>query len=515
MNGDTSAAPATRTAPLALQMCRVSKRFHGTLAVDCVDFEVLPGEVHALVGENGAGKSTLMKMLAGLFGDYEGDILIQGDKQHLHTPTMAKQHGIGMVYQELSLARSISIYENLLVGRLPKKNALFIDKKKALIEAKALLEQVGLGKIDPRLDVAEISQCEAQLVEIAKVLGSEPSVIVMDEPTSALSSEEVKRLYDIIEQLKAKGIAIIFISHHLQEVFAVADRVTVMRDGKQVGTYNIKDIDTEFIVEKMVGKSIKDFYCTRHPVVTDDVMLEVNDLTRWGFFHQINFKLYRGEVLAICGLAGSGRTEIAMSIVGAAPQNGGVIKIKGEEKKINSVSDAIAEGVAYLTEDRKVVGLALTQDVRTNVLAPIIDNLASGPFYHPARHEAIVEQKIEALSIHPNDPERLVGSLSGGNQQKVLLSKWLATDADIMILDEPTRGVDVGAKQVIHDTILQYAEEGHSVILLSSDLPEVVGLASRVLILREGHLIGELGIDDISENAILLAMNGKGEHVAC
>ena len=497
---------------LALDMQTVSKRFPGTLAVDGVDFQVKRGEVHALMGENGAGKSTLMKMLSGLFNDYTGEIYINGEKCEVHTPDMAKEHGIGMVYQELSLARRISIYENLLVGRLPKKG-LFVDKKEAVKQALELLEKVGLGYIDPTIEVSEISQCEAQLVEIAKVLGNNPSIIVMDEPTSALSSEEVKRLFTIIRQLKEQNLAIVYISHHLQEIFEIADTITVMRDGKKIKTYPVAATTSEELVEDMVGKSVKNMK-EKERNIGGETILEVTDLTRWGYFHHINLTVHAGEVLAICGLAGSGRTEIGRAIAGVDSINQGTIKKDGKECSFKSMIDAINSGIGYLTEDRKVMGLALSQSVSDNILVTLIDKLGSGIFYNAKKHQKIVQDKIKEIEIYPPQPDRLVNNLSGGNQQKVLMAKWLATDVSILILDEPTRGVDIGAKQTIHEVVLEYAKKGNGVILLSSDLPEVVGLCDRAIILRGGYITGELSGDEISESALLIAANGEGVHAS-
>lgn len=499
----------------ALDMQKVSKRFPGTLAVDQVDFRVKKGEVHALMGENGAGKSTLMKMLNGLFNDYTGDIFINGEKKLLHSPMLAKEAGIGMVYQELSLARRISIYENLLVGRLPKKNALFIDKKKAIAEAKELLSRVGLDYIDPTLDVSEISQCEAQLVEIAKVLGFNPSIVVMDEPTSALSSEEVNRLYGIIRQLKSEGLAIVYISHHLAEIFDIADNVTVMRDGKLVGSLPVSETNPDHLVEMMVGEPVKNFYADHESNIQKEVVLKAEDYTRWGFFHHVNFELHKGEVLAICGLAGAGRTEIARALIGVDKSDGGKVIVHGKEVHFKDFGQAIAGGLGYLTEDRKVVGLALNQTVADNVTSCIIDQNSNGIFFSAAGLNGLVDEKIHEMSVYPADRERLVNSFSGGNQQKVLMAKWLASGVDILILDEPTRGVDVNAKQVIHNVVKDYVSKGNSVILLSSDLPEVVGLADRAVILREGHTIGEIQKKDMTENSILIAANGEGEFVSC
>ena len=502
-----------KDASIALQMKQVSKRFPGTLAVDRVDFNVKHGEVHALLGENGAGKSTLMKVLSGLYNDYTGEILIDGEKKDLHTPNMAKAAGIGMVYQELSLARRISIYENLLVGRLPKKNAMFIDIPKAIEEAKKLLARVGLEHIDPTIDVSEISQCDAQLVEIAKVLGSEPSILVLDEPTSALSSEEVSRLFEIVRNLKEQGLAIIYISHHLAEIFEIADMVTIMRDGKRVDSFPISETNTEQLVEKMVGAPVKNFYTSREANISNEEVLRVEDYTRWGFFHHLNFSLRKGEVLAICGLAGSGRTEIARSIISADLIDQGKLFVHGKEVHFKNIGDAIKGGVGYLTEDRKVVGLALNQDVSDNVLSCVVDRYSKAGLFQAKKHRGLVQEKIDEMAVYPADPDRLVNSFSGGNQQKVLMAKWLAADVDVLILDEPTRGVDVGAKQTIHNVVRKLADQGKSVILLSSDLPEVVSLCDRAIILREGHLIGEMPKEAINENSLLLAANGKGDYV--
>ena len=498
---------------LALDMRQVSKQFPGTLAVDRVDFQVRKGEVHALMGENGAGTSTLMKVLAGLFNDYTGEIYIDGAKKELHTPIMAKEAGIGMVYQELSLARKISIYENLLVGRLPKKNALFIDRKKAIQMAKESLERVGLGHIDPTISVSEISQCDAQLIEIAKVLDSHPSILVMDEPTSSLSSEEVERMFTIIRKLREEGLAIVYISHHMQEIFEIADRVTVMRDGKKVWNGSVTETDEENLVQQMVGEPVKKFYGENADTVTDEVLLKVEDFTRWGFFHHVNFELHKGEVLAIEGLAGSGRTEIAKAIIGADEHHGGKIYFRGKEVRYKNFGEAIKDGIGYLTEDRKLLGLALNQPVVDNVLSCVVDRYSHGILYSNRWNEKLVDERINEISVYPADQTRLINSFSGGNQQKILMAKWMAAEVDVLILDEPTRGVDINAKQIIHNAIRRFVEAGHAAILISSDLPEIVGLADRAVILREGHIIGEIPKEGITENSLLMAANGKGEYV--
>jgi len=488
-------------------MEKVSKRFPGTIAVDEVSFEVYAGEVHALVGENGAGKSTLMKMLAGTFDDYTGSISINGKEVKLHTPTMAKKYGIGMIYQELSLARPISIAENLLAGRLPRKGP-FLDKAAARRQAKALLNRVGLD-LDPDLPIEDISQHEAQLVEIAKVLGNNPCILVMDEPTSALSHEEVERLFGIIKSLKNRGISIVYISHHLPEIFRIADRVTVMRDGKKIATKPIADITREEIVQMMVGRSVKEFY-KRDERAIGEARLVVEGLSRFGFFHGISFEARRGEILGICGLSGAGRTELARVLVGLDRADEGRMELDGLKLQGASMAAFLGQGVAYLTEDRKTEGLALRLSVGDNILAPIVDQLTAGLLYSKRRGESTVKRLIDELSIYPPDPSRPVGNLSGGNQQKVLLAKWLASEPKVLILDEPTRGVDIGAKMTIHSSIEKLAREGVAVILISSDLPELVGLSDRVMVMRKGHFTREMSFAECTEESLLLAANGEG-----
>jgi ribose transport system ATP-binding protein len=498
-------------------MKNVRKRFPGTIAVDDVSFDVRPGEVHALVGENGAGKSTLMKMLAGSFDDYEGRILIGGKDVKLHSPTIAKRHGIGMIYQELSLARPINIVENLLAGRLPRKGP-FLDKAAARRLAMDLLERVGLD-LDPELPIEDISQHEAQLVEIAKVLGNDPIILVMDEPTSALSREEVERLFAIIDSLRKKGIAIVYISHHLPEIFRIADRVTVMRDGKKIATKPIGEASHEEIVQMMVGRSVKEFY-KRDERKIGEPRLAVRGLSRFGFFHDVSFEARKGEILGICGLSGAGRTELARVLVGLDRADEGTIQLDGALVRGAAMTDYLEQGIAYLTEDRKTEGLALRLAVDENILSPIVDRFSSAAVYSKAKGASLVARLIGELAIYPPDPGRPVSNLSGGNQQKVLLAKWLASEPKVLILDEPTRGVDIGAKMTIHNSIEKLAREGCTVVLISSDLPELVGLSDRVMIMHKGHFTREMPYSECSEESLLLAANGptvdagRGEGVA-
>ena len=493
---------------VVLDMKSVSKSFPGTLAVDQVDFQVKAGEVHALMGENGAGKSTLMKMLAGSFDDYTGDIVVKGKVVRVTTPLLAKLQGIGMIYQELSLAKPLSVAENILVGKLPRKGA-FIDKEAMVRISKEVLSRVGLDYIDPMIEISELSQHEAQLVEIGKALYSNPSILVMDEPTSALSREEVERLFGIIRNLRAQGMAIIYISHHLPEVFQVADRVTVMRDGKKVGTDLVSNVTPEKLVEMMVGQKIDKFYARREGKA-GEVVFRAKDISRWGFFHHVSFEVRKGEIVGICGLAGSGRSELACAIIGIDPIHEGTIEFEGKTIKNKNMHQALMRGMAYLSESRKLEGLALRLTMEENIYSAMIGEMTVGGLFSKTRGKQKMNDLIGQLQIYPAEPGRMVSNFSGGNQQKILLGKWLALKPRLLILDEPTRGVDIGAKMLIHKCIEEIANQGHSVILISSDLPEMVGLSDRAYILREGKMIGEFSQDEISEDALLLAANGEG-----
>ena len=490
-------------------MLGVSKRFPGTLAVADVDFDVRVGEVHALMGENGAGKSTLMKVLTGSFNDYTGTIRVGGAEVRIHSPSAAKEYGIGMVYQELSLARPISIAENLLVGRLPSTGWGLVDRAATLREAQRCLDLVGLD-VDPRKTIEEISQHEAQQVEIAKVLGNRPCILILDEPTSALSREEVQRLFEIIRDLKRSGIAIVYISHHLPEVFEIADRVTVLRDGRKIGTRDVAELTPQALVQMMVGQTIDEFYAQRRAQLGEPV-LEVSHLTRYGFFHDVSFDVRRGEILGLVGLSGAGRTELARSLCGLDSLHHGCAWIGGEPLEPGDYPKAVARGLAYLSEDRKEDGLFLRLSVKENLLAPLLPHHSRAGIYFSGNDATMTQRCLEDLKIVAASPDVDAGTLSGGNQQKVLLGKCLATRPKVLILDEPSRGVDVKAKRTIHEAVMALADQGTAVLLISSDLPELVGLSDRAIVMRNGRLIGEMKKEALSEEAVLLAANGQLE----
>lgn len=492
---------------LALQMEGVSKHFPGMLAVDNVSLDIRVGEVYALMGENGAGKSTLMKTLTGSFNDYTGAIRIGGKEVTLHSPAAAIAHGIGMVYQELSLARPVSIAENLFAGNLPVNRWGMVDRKTLMQNARKCLSYVSLD-VDPAKTVEEISPHEAQLVEIAKVLAKKPCILILDEPTSSLSRNEVNRLFEIIRELKRRGLSIVYISHHLPEVFEIADRVTVLRDGRNVGVHELHAMTPDALVKLMVGQSINEYYHHRQASVGETV-LQVNRLTRYGFFHDISFHLRRGEILGLVGLCGAGRTELARSLCGLDPVHCGEVRLHDKPLALNDYPRAVRRGLVYLSEDRKADGLFLRLSLQQNLLAALLPAHSRFGLYRSGKDASITEQYLRELGIVAASPESDVGTLSGGNQQKVLLGKWLATHPRVLILDEPTRGVDVKAKQRIHDAVLALAERGTAILLITSDLPELVRLSDRALVLRNGRITGEMDQRSLTEESALLAANGQ------
>lgn len=491
---------------IALELRGVSKRFPGTLAVDGVDLEVYAGEVHAVVGENGAGKSTLMKIIAGAFDDYEGEARINGQPVELRTPARARAIGIAMIHQELSLAKPLSIAENLLAGRLPARRG-WLDRPRLRTDARHWLQQTGLAHLDPDTPVEDLSQHEAQLVEIARALGTRPCILVMDEPTSALSRNEVERLFGIVRKLRQQGLAILYISHHLPEVMQIADRVTVMRDGRRVATLPIAETSAPRLVEMMVGRKVSETAIPRARAPAAE-RFRVEQASRYGVFHRVSFAVRAGEILGLTGLAGAGRSEVARSLCGIDPLDEGRLTLDGRALSAADLLGSMRRGLAYLTEDRKREGLALQLSARDNASAALVAR--RGRLLRGRRGEESLRRLLEELQLYPMEPERPALNFSGGNQQKVLLAKWLAAGPEVCILDEPTRGVDVGAKRVIHEAIARLADQGKCVILISSDLPELCALANRALVMRRGRIVREFSAGAFNEENLLLAANGEG-----
>jgi ribose transport system ATP-binding protein len=491
-------APHQGTRPPTLEMRGISKTFPGTKALSNVQLKAWGGEIQSLMGENGAGKSTLMKVLSGAYqADAGGQILIDGQVVDITNPHVAREHGISIIYQELSLLPNLSVAENIYFGREPSKGGM-IDRRTMKESCRGVLQRLG-ATFGPETVVATLSIAERQLVEIARALHSESKILVMDEPTTTLSSRETDRLFALMRQLRDEGLAIIYISHRMAEVYELSDRVSVLRDGTYVGTLDKDDISAEKLVKMMVGRDLSTFYKHDHEAkagrARGQPMLAVEGVTDGGKrVHPSSFTLYAGEVLGLAGLVGSGRTELARLIYGADPRTAGTIRIDGKEVTIRTPKDGLDAGITYLTEDRKHQGLFLDMSVKDNVNFSVIGRDARGGGVLNLR-KAVERAKssIADLKIRVASASIGVGTLSGGNQQKVLLARWLEAKPKVMILDEPTRGVDIGAKAEIYRIIDQLAQNGVAVLVISSELPEIMGICDRILVMREGHIEGEVG----------------------
>ncbi len=479
-----------------LEMRGISKTFPGVKALNGVQLKAWSGEVLALMGENGAGKSTLMKILSGAYqADPGGELLIDGKPVAITDPIAAKRQGIAIIYQELALAPNLTVAENIYLGTEPARGGR-IDRKAMREGCRPVLERLG-APFGPDTPVGGLSIAEQQLVEIARALHAQSKILVLDEPTTALSSRETDRLFGLVRQLRADGIALIYISHRMAEVYELADRVSVLRDGGYVGTLTRDELSAEALVKMMVGRDLASFYTKTHDPHSSrgPVILEVEGITDGGRrVKPCSLRLHQGEVLGIAGLVGSGRTELARLIYGADPKTGGKVALNGSVLTVHGPEDALDAGIAYLTEDRKGLGLFLDLPCGTNINLGVIgrDAKRGGVLDLPAGRRRAAKA-FKALRVRAASPAVTVGSLSGGNQQKVLLSRWLETGPKVLILDEPTRGVDIGAKSEIYRIIDELAQRGIGVIVISSELPEIIGVCDRVLVMREGFIAGEVG----------------------
>ncbi|MGJ4858198.1 sugar ABC transporter ATP-binding protein [Labrys sp. KB_33_2] len=478
-----------------LEMRNVSKTFGRVQALKGVSLDVKLGEIHALMGENGAGKSTLMKILSGAYVPDEGsEILIDGQKVAISGPMAAKQLGIAIIYQELALAPNLTVAENIYLGREPSRAGL-IDRGAMIAGVESVLQRLG-ATFTARDKVAELSIAERQLVEIARAVHARSRVLIMDEPTTTLSERETERLFALVRQLKQEGLAIVYISHRMKEVYELSDRVSVLRDGTYVGTLEREAINPAAVVRMMVGRDLSSFYKKEHDAHQSRgrIIFSVRDIADGRRIQPCSFDIHEGEVLGIAGLVGAGRTELARLIYGADAKISGTVAVDGKEVGIRSPQDAIEAGIAYLTEDRKLLGLMLDMSVAENInLGVIARDALAGGFLNLAKGRKRTGEAIQATGIRTASPDAPVGGLSGGNQQKVLLSRLLETKPRVLILDEPTRGVDIGAKSEIYRLIDRLAREGVGVAVISSELPEIVGICDRVIVMREGHIAGELG----------------------
>ena len=490
-----------------LKLENISKSFPGVNALTDICLDINRGEVRGIVGENGAGKSTLMKILTGIYNKDAGRIEIDGLESIIKSPLHAQQLGLSIIFQEFNLVNTLSIAENIFVGRLSRRPVTGIDWKQINKDASILMNRVGLS-INPTTKVGELSVAQKQMVEIAKSLSFDSKIIIMDEPTATLTSNEIENLFTIIDQMKIDGVTVIYISHRLDEIFRLCDNVTVLRDGYVIETRSVKDITREEIISLMVGRSIENEYPKRQEFKREKIVLQVKNLTIDGEFENISFDLYEGERLGIAGLVGSGRTEIVRAIFGADRITGGSILLHSKPVTISSPRSAIKKKIAFLTEDRKQQGLILPESISANMTLAALRKVTKFGFVDRTVEKSISKEYINKLRIKTPSTEQKVINLSGGNQQKVIISKWLYTDANIIILDEPTRGIDVGAKFEIYQLINQLADNGKSIIMISSELPEVTNMSDRLLVIHDGRLKCELtgadmNAETIMKNAIL------------
>jgi len=502
------AASAANGAPL-LEMTGISKRYPGVVALNDVRLDIRPGEVHALVGENGAGKSTLMKILAGAETRDAGEIRLNGKPITVHSPQDAMGLGINIIYQEFNLVPHLSAAENIYLGREPRA-ALpgFINFKKLYGDAQAQMESLGCP-LDVRTEVSRLSVAQQQMVEIAKATSRNSVIIAMDEPSATLTDHELQNLFTLIRELKSRGVGIIYISHRMEEIFDICDRVTVFRDGQYVATKRIEDTNRDEIIRMMVGRELKESIPKR-PAEVGEVLLEVRGLTRRGVFEDISFTVRRGEIVGIGGLVGAGRTEVARAIFGADPVDAGEISLLGKRVRPRSPREAIALGIGLVPEDRKTLGLILNMVVRENTTLANLDALTRLGFVDRARERSVADRFVKELRVRTPGIEQEVKNLSGGNQQKVVLAKWLFTDSQLLIFDEPTRGIDVGSKVEIYELMNDLVARGAGMIMISSELPELLGMADRILVMHEGRLAGELSRAEATQEKVMhLATGGQ------
>ena len=488
-----------------IEMHGISKIYPGVTALDHVDLDIIEGEVHALAGKNGAGKSTLIKILGGATRPDTGEILLGGKKVTLHSPHDSIAAGIAIINQELMLIPELSVTENIMIGRLPKTKTGTVDWNEARKEASAALKQLGID-LDLNVPVKTLSTAQQQAVEIAKALSRNAKVLVMDEPTSSLPNKEVDHLLDTIRRLSAQGITIIYITHKLKEIFAVSDRITVLRDGKLIETCNISDITDARVVELMVGKSADAMFKKGVSRAAADPVLEVKGLTRHGAFSDISFTLHKGEILGIAGLLGSGRTEILRSIFGADPIDSGEVIVDGEHVAKPTVPEMIKRGVSLAPEDRKLQGLVLSMNISDNT------NMASlhTAFRRLSEERKISKELFDRMGVKAPSIKTLVSALSGGNQQKIVIAKWLATDPKVVLLDEPTRGIDIGAKSDIYRLVEELAGHGVAVIIVSSEFPELLSVCDRIIVLHEGRQDAEFTYGNVDEETLMACASGTG-----
>lgn len=485
-----------------LEMEGIYKEFPGVRALKNVDFRVRKGTIHALLGENGAGKSTLMKILNGMYHADAGKIKFDGNEVKIYSPYNAIQIGISMIHQELSPVPEMTIAENIFLGREVTNKLGLVDDDELNRRTEKLLQQLEI-KLNPSAKMKELSIANTQMVEIAKAISYNSKLIIMDEPTSALTEKEVENLFKIMRSLKEKGVSIIFITHRMDEIFEIVDEITVLRDGEFIGRKSINEVTEEELIEMMVGRELKEMF-PKEKVDIGEVLLEVRNFSKNGVFKDISFKVRRGEILGLAGLMGAGRTEVVESIFGITQPDEGEIYINGEKVEIKSPADAIRNRMGLLTEDRKGSGIFLPLTVRDNIIMASIDKFIDNYLLiNGQKVEEECKNLINQLKIKTPSINQIAKFLSGGNQQKVLIARWLLTVPEIFILDEPTRGIDVGSKSEIHKLVVEIARQGKAIIMISSELPEILGMSDRIIVMHEGKITGELSREEASQELIM------------
>lgn len=499
----------------ALEMLNITKTFPGVVALEDVSFSCYGGEIHALVGENGAGKSTLMKILTGALHPDQGEIRLKGTRVRLNTPAEAQKMGIGIIYQEFNLLPWLTVAENILLGQLPKTRFGTVDWNCAYEEAESALGRLGV-RLDLRTRVLDLSVAQQQVVEIAKVLAlhTDLSIIIMDEPSAVLAGHELEQLFEVIRTLKDQGVTIVYISHRLDEVFEIADRVTVLRDGQFVGTGHVADMDKSTLIRMMVGRTLDETF-PRGEGPIGKPLLEVRGLSSSQLgLHGITFSLHEGEILGLAGLVGAGRSELAMTLFGVGPADKGEVWFNKQQVPLGKPRETMRMGMALVPENRKEQGLVLSQSVRNNTSLVILDRLRRFLLIDEKQERRLVQQQIENLEIKTPGLGQQVGFLSGGNQQKVVLAKWLCSGPRLIIMDEPTRGIDVGTKAEIYQLMRALANKGTGIIMISSELTEIIGMSDRILVMSRGRIAGELSREEATEERILTLAVGETLGVA-
>ncbi|WP_120635856.1 sugar ABC transporter ATP-binding protein [Ruegeria sp. EL01] len=490
----------------ALHLQGIVKTFPGVRALDDVSFEVMPGEVHALMGENGAGKSTLMKVLGGIYQPEEGQIIVGEEPVVMTSPLHAKSKGIVFIHQELSLAEELSVAENIYLGELPRKSFGRVDWGKLFAQTNEILEKLKVS-FDAKTIVGELSIANQQMVEIARALTVDAKAVIFDEPTASLTDAEKVVLFDVIRDLKDQGVGIIYISHRMEEVFRMTDRVSVLRDGSYRGTLETTETNEDEITQLMIGRSL-DLSRNKTHAELGEVALEVRGLSCGDLYSEVSFDVRRGEVVGFYGLVGAGRTEIAETLFGLRDPSAGQILLDGQEVRIHSPADAIARGISLVPEDRKAQGLVLGMNCRDNMTLPQVDDLKAGPFMAEGAEVSIFDQYRDKLDIRTPGWKQLVGNLSGGNQQKIVIGKWLSMHPNVLIVDEPTRGIDVGSKSEIHNLIRDLASQGYAVIVISSEMPEVLHVSDRIVAMFHGRIMRTFTSEEVTEDNLIQAISG-------